>query len=242
MSGKRFALICGASGEIGSSIAKRLASEGWSLYLHYNTTPVEQLLAELMLRYPNQEFLPVQVNLAELGAAEKLASQLFSLQAVVFSSGQAYYALLDESTEEMMEQLWRVHVQNPMLLLRAVGSKLRQQTASYVVFISSIWGSAGAAGEVVYSTVKGAQQAFVKAYAQEVAFNGIRVNAIAPGFIDTKMNGQLSIEEREAVLNEIPMYAAGTPDDIANGVHYLVSGQADYMTGQTLHINGGWYM
>lgn len=238
----RFALICGASGEIGSSIARRLADEGWSLYLHYNSTSVTALLTDLELNYPQQEFLPVQANLAELGAAEKLASQLFSLQAVVFASGQAYYRLLEDSTEEMMEQLWRVHVQNPMLLLRAVGSKLRQNPSSYVVFISSIWGSAGAAGEVVYSTVKGAQQAFVKAYAQEVAFNGIRVNAIAPGFIDTKMNQNLSEEERAAVLDEIPMYAAGTPQDISNGVHYLVSGQADYMTGQTLHINGGWYM
>lgn len=239
---KRFALICGASGEIGTSIAKRLASEGWSLYLHYNATPVEALLAELTQRYPEQEFLPVQADLAQSGAGQKLADQLFSLQAVVFASGQAYYALLDDSTEEMMEQLWRVHVQNPMLLLAAVSSKLRASAPSYVVFISSIWGSAGAAGEVVYSTVKGAQQAFVKAYAQEVAFNGVRVNAIAPGFIDTKMNQQLSGEERQAVLDEIPMYAAGTSQDIANGVHYLVSGQADYMTGQTLHINGGWYM
>lgn len=239
---KRFALICGASGEIGSSIARRLAGEGWSLYLHYNATPVTQLLAELAAIYPEQEFLPVQANLAELGAADKLASQLYSLQTVVFASGQAYYELLEDSTEEMMEQLWRVHVQNPMLLLRAISSKLRQCSPSYVVFISSIWGSAGAAGEVVYSTVKGAQQSFVKAYAQEVAFNGIRVNAIAPGFIDTKMNQQLSEEERLAVLDQIPMYAAGTPQDIANGVYYLVSGQADYMTGQTLHINGGWYM
>lgn len=239
---KRFALICGASGEIGSSIARRLAEEGWSLYLHYNATPVTTLLKELTDRYPEQEFLAVQANLAELGAAEKLASQLFSLQAVVFANGQAYYQLLEDSTEEMMEQLWRVHVQNPMLLLRVIGTKLRQYSPSYVVFISSIWGSAGAAGEVVYSTVKGAQQAFVKAYAQEVAFNGTRVNAIAPGFIDTKMNERLSVEERQAVLDEIPLYTAGTPQDIANGVHYLVSGQADYMTGQVLHLNGGWYM
>lgn len=239
---KRFALICGASGEIGSSIAKRLAGEGWSLYLHFNATPVTELLAELAASYPEQEFIPVQANLAELGAAEKLASQLFAVQAVVFASGQAYYALLDDSTEAMMEQLWRVHVQNPMLLLKAIGSKLRANAPSYVVFISSIWGSAGAAGETVYSAVKGAQQSFVKAYAQEVAFNGVRVNAIAPGFIDTKMNGQLTDEERAAVLEEIPLYAAGTPHDIANAVHYLVSGQADYMTGQTLHINGGWYM
>lgn len=239
---KHFALICGASGEIGCSIAERLAAEGWSLYLHYNRTSIEQLVEKLTTTYPTQEFIPVQADFSEQAAGVKLARQLFALEAVVFASGQAYYALLEDSTEQMIEALWRVHVQNPMLLLKEVSVKLRQHDVSYVVFISSIWGSAGAAGETVYSAVKGAQQSFVKAFAQEASYNGIRVNAIAPGFIATKMNEQLSEEERSAVLEEIPLNQIGKTADIANAVHYLLSGQADYMTGQTLHINGGWYM
>lgn len=239
---KKFALICGASGEIGSSIAKKLATAGWSLYLHYNKTNIMPLVNELSETYPSQEFLCVHADLTELGAAKKVASQLFSLQAIVFANGQAYYELLEDSSEKLMEDLWRVHMQNPMLLLGEVSSKLRANGKGYIIFISSIWGTTGAAGESVYSAVKGAQQSFVKAYAKEVAYNGILVNAIAPGFIDTKMNRNLAADERMAILEEIPLQHAGSPEDIANAVDYLVSGRADYVTGQILHINGGWYI
>lgn len=239
---KKFALICGASGEIGTSIAKKLASAGWSLYLHYNKTSITQLVNELSETYPSQEFHYVHADLTEQGAAKKIASQLFSLQAIVFANGQAYYELLEDSSEKLMEDLWRVHMQNPMLLLGEISAKLRANGKAYVVFISSIWGTAGAAGESVYSAVKGAQQSFVKAYAKEVAYNGILVNAIAPGFIDTKMNKNLSLDERMAILEEIPLQHPGSPEDIANAADYLVSGRADYITGQILHINGGWYI
>ena len=142
-----------------------------------------------------------------------------------------------------MENLWHVHVQNPMRLLALLARKLRTNKTSYVLIIGSIWGEAGAAGEVVYSAVKGAQHAFVKAYAKEVAYNGIRVNAIAPGIIETEMNSPLSLVERETqYVEEIPLQAFGQPTDVANMVRFYVSGQADYVTGQIIRINGGWYI
>ena len=83
---------------------------------------------------------------------------------------------------------------------------------------------------------------FVKAYAQEVAYNGIRVNAIAPGIIDTNMNAKLNAEEREDLVSQIPLQAFGEARDIANMASFYVSGQADYVTGQIIRVNGGWYI
>ena len=93
--------------------------------------------------------------------------------------------------------------------------------------------------ETMYSAVKGAQLAFVKAYAKEMAPSGTRVNAVAPGFIMTKMNDSFSAEELQEIEEEIPL-GLGSPQDIADAVEFLVGGTADYMTGQTLRINGGW--
>lgn len=141
-----------------------------------------------------------------------------------------------------MQTLWQVHMQTPMLILQQLAAKLRTHSVSYVIFIGSIWGTAGAAGEVVYSAVKGAQHSFVKAYAQEVAYNGIRVNALAPGFIATKMNSHIDELERKQIISEIPLQQLGTVEDVARLCAFYVSGQADYVTGQIIHLNGGWYI
>lgn len=241
---KRFALICGASGAIGAAISQQLAQDGWSLYLHYNRGKqrVSALAEQLTKAYPQQEFMTVQADLSAPEGAEHIARQLFSLQAVIFANGHAYNALLEDTPVAVMDSLWRVHVQNPMRLLALVASKLRQHDKSYVLFIGSIWGSAGAAMETVYSAVKGAQHAFVKAYAQEVAYNGVRVNAIAPGFIDTKMNAQLSLEEKQDIADSIPLQQLGDVTDVAHMVSFYVSGRADYVTGQIVQLNGGWYI
>lgn len=241
---KRFALIIGASGAIGRSISKQLAADGWSLYLHYNVNAqaAVSLYNELMVDYPEQEFLTVQADFTEVLGADLLAPQIFSLQAIIFAAGQAHYNLVEDTTLEMMDELWRVHVQNPIRLVALLSRKLRINKTSYVLFIGSIWGETGAAGEAVYSAVKGAQHAFVKAYAQEAASSGIRVNAIAPGLIHTSMNHHLSDEELDAILEEIPLGIAGRTSDVADMVSFYISGRADYVTGQILRLNGGWYI
>lgn len=241
---KKFALVLGASGEIGRSICRSLAEDGWSLYLHYthNEEATQALYKSLSSTFPTQEFMMVQADFMDPQAADRLASQIFSVQALVFASGQAHYALLEDIPIEDMEALWRVHVQNPMRLTALLSSKLRMHTVSYVFFIGSIWGEAGSAGEALYATVKGAQHAFVKSYAKEAALAGIRVNAIAPGFINTSMNGHLSDEELGYILEEIPLGKVGETTDVAEMVRFYLSGKADYVTGQIIRLNGGWYI
>lgn len=236
---KKFALVLGASGDIGGAIAKQLAEDGWSLYLHYNANAVENLAEGLRKHYPAQEFIAVQADLSDKGGAEKIASQVYDSSCIVCASGQAVSGLLQDTSEADQEALWQVHVKNPVETIRLLSPYFRRRPKSYVVFIASIWGETGAAMETAYSTVKGAQLAFVKAYAKEMAPSGTRVNAISPGLIRTKMNAGLSEGEWAHLEEEIPL-GAGSPSDIADAVSFLVNGKADYITGQTIRVNGGW--
>ena len=241
---KKFALVCGASGAIGEALCHELAADGWSLYLHYSNgeSRVNQLYQKLVTSYPQHEFFIVQGNFLHEDCADKIFMQIFSLHAIVFANGQALYELLDDTSQQQMQELWKVHVETPMLICKKLAPKLRLHPTSYVLFISSIWGEVGASGEVVYSTVKGAQNSFVKAYAQEVAFSGIRVNAIAPGIIETSMNVHLSDSEQQEIIEQIPLQRYGKPHEVAQLAGYVMSGKADYMTGQILRLNGGWYI
>ncbi len=241
---KKFALVLGASGEIGRAICQSLAEGGWSIYIHFsnNEKAAQDLYHSLSENFPEQEFMLVQGDFSKASGAQLLAAQIFNVQAIVFANGQAHYSLLEDTTVEDMDALWRVHVQNPMRLTALLSSKLRAHDVSYVLFIGSIWGEAGSAGEALYAAVKGAQHAFVKSYAKEAALSRIRVNAIAPGFINTSMNSHLSEEELDYILEDIPLGIAGQTTDVAKMVRFYLSGNADYVTGQVIRLNGGWYI
>lgn len=241
---KKFALVLGASGEIGNAICLNLAEAGWSIYLHYanNKENVETLLTKLNESYPKQEFIVVQADMSNPECIKKIADSVFTLQSIVFAQGHSLYKALEDTSLDDIRLLFQVHVEHPMALLGKLNSKLRKQTSSSVLFVGSIWGDTGASYEVAYSAAKGAQHAFVKAYAKEVALQRIRVNAVAPGFIDTKMNAHIDEDARQLILEEIPTGFFGTTQDIANAVEFLTSEKASYITGQIIRVNGGWYI
>jgi len=241
---KKFACIFGASGEIGQAISLQMAREGWSLYLHFhkNEQSISTLQDRLSSTYKDQDFIPLQADLSTLDGFEIVVQSIFDIQTLVFSHGQSLYKVLEDTTVKDMDSLWRTHVQNPMLIVSDLSAKLRKHDQSYIVFIGSIWGETGASGETVYSTVKGAQHTFVKAYAKEAGPSGIRVNAIAPGIIDTQMNASLSPSEKQGVVSEIPLQRIGQTSEVATMVQFLTNGNGDYITGQILRVNGGWYI
>jgi 3-oxoacyl-[acyl-carrier protein] reductase len=241
---KRYAVILGSSGGIGEAVSRKLAADGWSLYLHYNrnderASKLKKILSE---KHPDCDFKIVRADFSDINSAKKLAEQVGHVKAIVVALGQSMLKLLTDTTSSDMEALWRVHMQNPALFISLTSPQLRSHPVSYVVFIGSIWGNTGAAGEVMYSAVKGAQHAFVKAYAKEAAYTGTRVNAIAPGWVETDMNGELSEEDKQLVIEQIPLQSTGQPEQVADLTSFLVSGKADYMTGEILKLNGGWYI
>ncbi|MEI4768513.1 SDR family oxidoreductase [Psychrobacillus sp. FJAT-51614] len=240
----QFALVVGASGEIGHAISYKLAEAGWSLYLHFATNEerVKKLMAELDSAYPEQEFMLVQGDLRSATSVETLIASIFSLQTIIFAQGHSLYKGLEETSLLEIRDLFQVHVEHPIYLVGKLTPKLRKNENASIVFVGSIWGDTGASYEVAYSAAKGAQHAFVKAYAKEVALQKITVNAVAPGFIDTKMNHHLDVEARELLLEEIPAGVFGTADDVSNAVEFLVSEKAYYITGQIIRVNGGWYI
>ena len=237
------ALIIGASGDTGATIAERLAADGWSLYLHYNQNQerICKLQQQLSQQYARQDFFALQLDLTMgTGAVDQLKSQLFQVDAVIFAAGMTTYGLLPEVSAEQIDALWQVHVKTPMLILQALQSKLAQSDLGRIVFIGSIYGGRGSAMEVPYSTVKGAQSAFANAYAQEVGSLGITVNVIAPGAVATKMNQQFTADEQAAIAAEIPTGRFATPTQIAYWVQTLLAPEANYLTGQTIYVDGGW--
>ena len=241
---KRFALVVGASGEIGIAVSHSLAESGWSLYLHYasNKEKMDELLATLNLAYPEQEFICIQADLSDSNAIEIMANSIFSLQSVVFAQGHSLYKGLEETALKEIQKLFQVHIEHPMFLVGKLSPKLRKHEHSSIIFVGSIWGETGASYEVAYSAAKGAQHAFVKAYAKEVALQKTTVNVVAPGFIDTKMNTHLDEESRNLILEEIPSGKFGKPQDVANVIAFLASEKAYYITGQIIRVNGGWYI
>lgn len=241
---KKFACIFGASGEIGQAISLQMAREGWSLYLHFhkNEQSIYTLQKRLTSTYKDQDFLPIQADLSTLDGYKIVVQSIFEIQTLVFSHGQYLYKLLEDTSVKEMDSLWRTHVQNPMLIISGLSAKLRKHDQSYIVFIGSIWGETGASGETVYSTVKGAQHAFVRAYAKEAGPSGIRVNAIAPGIIDTQMNATFTPNELQEIVGEIPLQRMGQSNEVATMVQFLTNGNGNYITGQILRVNGGWYI
>lgn len=238
----KFALIMGASGDIGKGIAQELAEKGWSLYLHYhsNIESVTDQLGDYQGRYPTQDFYAVSLDMTREADIPFFLKSVYQVDVIIFASGFTTYQLLTEESSMDMERMWAVHVKTPIILIQQLQDKLARSRHGRIIFISSIYGETGSAMEVFYSTTKGAQLAFVRAYSKEVASLGITVNAISPGAIDTKMNQEFTSAEVKELESEIPLGRLGKVSEISFWVIQLVDKRSGYMTGQSMVISGGW--
>ncbi|PFA67819.1 3-oxoacyl-ACP reductase [Bacillus sp. AFS015802] len=236
----KYALITGASGGIGSSAALSLAEEGWNVYLHYHSN--EEKMKELVhsIEKLGVEAIPIRANLAIPKEVGSLVDSIFQLDAVIYCSGNSKWGLFQDHSEEEMDHMINLHVKSPLLLIQRLLPKLIFRKGS-IIMVSSIWGQIGGACEVVYSTVKGAQLAFVKSLSKELALSGVRVNAIAPGAVDTSMMSSFTEEDKQAIREEIPMGRFAQAAEIADSIQFLLSSRSAYITGQTLSVNGGWH-
>jgi 3-oxoacyl-[acyl-carrier protein] reductase len=238
---RKTCLITGASGGIGLQIAKQVIDDGWQVVLHYcrNFEAIQLLMNE------SREDTILQVIQADLTKKEGIETLLqnlhFSIDAFIHASGHAYKEMLQFTPIEVMDEMVMHHVQAPWILSKHLLPDMIKRQQGKIVMISSIWGEVGASHEVIYSSVKGAQNSFVKALSKEVGRSGIQVNAISPGFINTKMNKNYDQLELQALMEEIPAGKAGDPKDVADLALFLLSQKSNYINGQILSVNGGWY-
>jgi 3-oxoacyl-[acyl-carrier protein] reductase len=238
---RKYVLITGASGGIGQAVAVKLAAMGFNLYLHYNQNADFMNKLIVILAKFNGEYIPIHADLSTSDGYKRIASEVFSLDGIVHCSGNSQYGMFVDLELKEVEDLMRIHVINPIMLTKELLPKMISKRQGSIVVITSIWGQTGGSCEVAYSAAKGAQISFVKALSKEVALSGIRVNAIAPGAVNTGMMARFTNEETDEISAEIPMGRMGRPEEIANGVSYLLSEESSYITGQVLAINGGWY-
>lgn len=238
-----WAMIFGASGDIGSQVARDLADRGWSLYLHYyrNRDRISELAAELAERHPAQDFIVLQYDMTDAENVSSVCDAVFgTLNAVIFSEGTTFYSLFSELSPENLDLMITMQLRTPLRIVQSLEKRLARADFGRIVFVGSVYGGAGSAMEVGYSTVKGALSAFSRAYAKEVASLGITVNVVAPGAVDTQMNSIFSLDEKEEVDSEIPIGRFASPAEISYWVTTLLDKKAGYMTGQTLYATGGW--
>lgn len=236
------ALVTGASGGIGSAIAKALAGQGALVAL--SGTREEALSAvqgELGAEHP---VLPC--NLSDAAAVDALVGQavekLGRLDILVNNAGVTRDNLAMRMKDEEWNTVIRVNLEAAFRLSRAALKPMMRARFGRIVSITSVVGATGNAGQANYAASKAGLIGLSKALAQEVGSRGITVNAIAPGFIQSAMTDALPEAQREALLGRIPTGQLGTGSDIAAAAVYLASREAGYVTGATLHVNGGMAM
>ena len=236
---KKKALITGASGDIGCAIVKILQSE-YEIYAH--TFQKKEFLKEQFQKEISNGMLHVIVaDLSVKNGAQILLQKIPSdMDLVIFCAGQEHYGLFVDTSEADYERMMCLHLENPMKITQELLKSMILKRDGNIIFISSIWGQLGASCEVLYSTFKGAQNTFVKALAKEMAPSGIRINAVAPGVVDTRMMNGFTDSECADLMEEIPMGRFAKPIEIAKAIQFLASNDNSYMTGSILTISGGW--
>jgi 3-oxoacyl-[acyl-carrier protein] reductase len=241
LEGKR-ALVTGASGGIGGAIAEALHRQGAAVTLSGTRADALQALAARL----GERAYVAPANLADSAAVDALVPEaerlMGGLDILVNNAGLTRDGLAVRMKDEDWQAVIRVNLEAAFRLSRAALKGMMRQRFGRIIAITSVVGVTGNAGQANYAASKAGLIGMSKALAQEVASRGITVNCVAPGFIASPMTDQLNEKQREAILASIPAGRLGTGEEVAGAVVYLASDAAAYVTGQTLHVNGGMAM
>ncbi|HEU4877468.1 MAG TPA: 3-oxoacyl-[acyl-carrier-protein] reductase [Sphingomicrobium sp.] len=237
------ALVTGASGGLGSSIARALSAQGARLALSgSNVDKLNAFAAEL-----GGDHVALPCNLSDPAAVDALVPQAVEAQGgkldiLVNNAGITRDNLAMRMKDEEFASVIQVNLEAAFRLMRSACKPMMRAKFGRIISVTSVVGVTGNPGQANYVASKAGLIGMSKAIAQEVASRGITVNCIAPGFMASAMTDALNDQQKAGILSRIPTGAMGTGDDIAAGVVYLASREAGYVTGQTLHVNGGMAM
>lgn len=236
------AIVTGASKGIGREIAKELAQEGIQVIANYNKSEKEAKSLQEELAKKNIKLDIFKADVSKREDAKKLISYALEkygkIDILINNAGTSEYKLFTDETDEDWNRVINTNLYSAFIMSQEASYNMIHNKKGCIINISSIWGIVGGALEVLYSISKAGIDGMTKALAKELGPSNIRVNSIAPGMINTKMNSKFTKQEIEEIKEEIPLEKIGEPSDIAKCVKWLI--KDTYTTGQVISINGGW--
>ncbi|WP_368654782.1 3-oxoacyl-[acyl-carrier-protein] reductase [Ornithinibacillus sp. 4-3] len=240
------ALVTGASRGIGRAIALELASQGANIAVNYagNEAKAEEVVKEA--EKLGVKAIKIQANVAQDDEVQAMIKSVIkefgSLDILVNNAGVTKDNLLMRMKEEEFDQVIDINLKGVFLCTKAVTRQMMKQRAGKIINVASIVGVSGNPGQANYVAAKAGVIGMTKSVALELASRNVHVNAVAPGFIATDMTDALTEEQQKAIMDLVPLAKFGQPEDVAKVVRFLASDDANYITGQTIHIDGGMVM
>lgn len=240
------ALVTGASRGIGRAIALELASQGANIAVNYagNEAKAEEVVKEA--EKLGVKAIKIQANVAQNDEVQAMIKSVIkefgSLDILVNNAGVTKDNLLMRMKEEEFDQVIDINLKGVFLCTKAVTRQMMKQRAGKIINVASIVGVSGNPGQANYVAAKAGVIGMTKSVALELASRNVHVNAVAPGFIATDMTDVLTEEQQKAIMDLVPLAKFGQPEDVAKVVRFLASDDANYITGQTIHIDGGMVM
>jgi 3-oxoacyl-[acyl-carrier protein] reductase len=242
LSGK-VALITGASRGIGRAIAIEFAKQGASVVINYSTDDEGAEKTLEAIKKIDGYGIIIKGDISSFKNCEIIVNKVIEVMGkidiLINNAGISQIGLFMDSTEDEINKIVNTNLLGAMYLTKHVLKYMISRKQGNIINISSMWGEVGASCEVIYSTTKGGLNLFTKALAKEIAPSNIRVNAISPGVIDTRMNSFLGNEEKKSLEEEIPLGRFGDPSEIGKLAVFLSSEDSSYITGQIIRSDGG---
>ncbi|MDF2963203.1 MAG: 3-ketoacyl-ACP reductase [Paenibacillus sp.] len=240
------ALVTGASRGIGRAIALSLAEAGADVAVNYAGSEAAAAEVVSLIEAMGRKAIKIKADVSSSQEVEdmfKLTLETFGkLDILVNNAGITRDNLIMRMKEDEFDQVIATNLKGVFNCVKAATRPMMKQRSGRIINISSVVGALGNPGQINYVAAKAGVIGLTKSAAKELSSRGITVNAVAPGFIETDMTDKLSEDMRTQLLQQIPLARLGQPEDIAKAVRFLASDDASYMTGQTIHVDGGMYM
>jgi 3-oxoacyl-[acyl-carrier protein] reductase len=238
---QKVALVTGASRGIGKAIAQSLSQKGYLVAIHFRSQ--EAQAQALAAGIPGSKIFQADLGSEEscVQLAKNVKEAFGRIDVLVNNAGMSVDQLITFAKPADFDQILNVNLKSVFNLTKAVSRFMIKQKGGSIINLTSVVGHTGNGGQSMYAASKGAITAFTKSIAVDLASFGIRANCVAPGFIKTDMTDALADEVKEGISAKIPLKRLGNPEEVASCVCFLASSEASYITGSTLHVNGGMY-